>query len=207
MYVLRYLTLALALAISVLRVSAQATLRTLWETCPDFRSEQKDLVLNALDSLEQIQLPHHLYEGLELMQADSLTLGLRDTALSTWSMRLLPLVNGTSLIAVIRTVEKPVADSRVDFYTTDWKPLLGKDLLALPTAQDWAGLSTEKSQRLSALLYPLYMSFRWLPKAGIEMKVSTPTLLNDASRKEDEQLIEQLPPIVLHWDGARFVHK
>ena len=70
---------------------------------------------------------------------DSLTsdyLFLQVTERSAVEMKLLPLVNNTKVICMIRTVNGPVADSRIEFFTTDWQPLAVSDLFT-PVDPDW----------------------------------------------------------------------
>jgi len=61
---------------------------------------------------------------------------LRTTERSTMEMKRLPLVNNTHVICLIRTMEGPVEDSQVLFYTTDWEPLEAMDLFT-PVTKEW----------------------------------------------------------------------
>lgn len=61
---------------------------------------------------------------------------LQTTERSTVEMKLLPLVNDTYVLCMITTINGPVSDSRVDFFTTDWKPLNSSDLFT-PVSTDW----------------------------------------------------------------------
>ncbi|MEG1545579.1 MAG: DUF3256 family protein, partial [Tannerellaceae bacterium] len=59
---------------------------------------------------------------------------LQSTERSTIELKLLPLVNNTFIICMVSTVDGPVSDSRVLFYTTDWKPLPSEEMLSPVTA-------------------------------------------------------------------------
>ena len=48
---------------------------------------------------------------------------LKLNAVTDMQVRLLPLGDTAQVVCVIKTVNKPVAESTVKFYTTDWKPL------------------------------------------------------------------------------------
>lgn len=61
---------------------------------------------------------------------------LQTTERSTVEMKLLPLVNDTYVLCMITTINGPISDSRVDFFTTDWKPLNSSDLFT-PVSTDW----------------------------------------------------------------------
>jgi hypothetical protein len=60
---------------------------------------------------------------------------LQTTERSTVEMKFLPLINGTYIVCVVTTVSAPVADSRVAFFTIDWKPLDASGLWAPPTGE------------------------------------------------------------------------
>lgn len=47
---------------------------------------------------------------------------LQTTERSTVEMKLLPLVNNTYVVCMISTVNGPVPDSRIEFFTTNWEP-------------------------------------------------------------------------------------
>jgi hypothetical protein len=61
---------------------------------------------------------------------------LETTERSTVEMKLLPLINDTHIICVVLTVYAPVADSRVEFYTTEWKKIPDKNLF-MPVNGAW----------------------------------------------------------------------
>jgi hypothetical protein len=61
---------------------------------------------------------------------------LQTTERSTVEMKFLPLINGTHVVCVVTTVSAPVSDSRVAFYTTEWKPL-DASFLWMPPKGEW----------------------------------------------------------------------
>lgn len=74
------------------------------------------------------------YSSLQNLTSDYLF--LQATERSTIEMKLLPLVNNTKVICVVKTVNGPVPDSRVEFYSTEWEPLVASDLFT-PVTADW----------------------------------------------------------------------
>lgn len=74
------------------------------------------------------------YSTLQKLTPDYLL--LQPTDRSTVEMKLLPLVNNTYIVCVVTTVKGPVADSRVEFFTTDWQPLAAQDLFT-PVTPEW----------------------------------------------------------------------
>lgn len=74
------------------------------------------------------------FSSLKNLTSDYLLLQVTDR--STVEMKLLPLVNNTNVICMIKTVDGPVPDSRIEFFTTEWKPLAVSDLFT-PVDADW----------------------------------------------------------------------
>ncbi|MDR2385132.1 MAG: DUF3256 family protein [Tannerella sp.] len=61
---------------------------------------------------------------------------LETTERSSLEIKLLPLINDTYIICVISTVYAPVADSKAEFYTIEWKKLPDKELFT-PITGAW----------------------------------------------------------------------
>lgn len=74
------------------------------------------------------------YSTLQKLTPDYLL--LETTERSTMEMKLLPLVNKTYVVCVITTVNGPVPDSRVEFFTTEWQPLESEDMF-VPVEAGW----------------------------------------------------------------------
>jgi len=58
------------------------------------------------------------------------------TERSTLEIKMLPLVNNTHIVCMVTTIDGPVSDSRVEFFTTDWQLLNATDLFT-PTTSEW----------------------------------------------------------------------
>ena len=74
------------------------------------------------------------FSTLKNLTSDYLLLQVTDR--STIEMKLLPLVNNTNVICLVKTVNGPVPDSRIEFFTTEWEPLAASDLFT-PVEADW----------------------------------------------------------------------
>lgn len=72
---------------------------------------------------------------LELMNEDYLR--LKSTESTRIEMRRLPLINNTYVICMVTTYFGPVADSKVEFFSTDWKPLNTGDIINLAKREDF----------------------------------------------------------------------
>lgn len=185
-------------------LSAQSRLRPYIQKAPDFTEEERELIVNVLDSLPKVKPPHRIYQDLELLHADSTSLTIRTTALSLWSMNLLRRSDGTPLIITINTVERPVADSRIEAFGQDWERMNLKGLLPAPTRDDFVR-SLPKGERagIAKLLYPLALTYSWAPSGALRARPSIPELVEPNT--DTYRTIANLPPITYHWDGQQFI--
>ncbi len=62
------------------------------------------------------------------------------SAQSTWQMKLLTLNDTTKVICTLSTACAPVCDSKIRFYSPDWKELPTSKFLALPVASDFLSI-------------------------------------------------------------------
>lgn len=95
---------------------------------------RKDLV-DLYNSGENAQLKNNMNGTSRLVKLTKDYLLLESTERTTLELKLLPLVNNTFVICKIITVKAPVADSRIAFFSPDWKPLNASDLLEPVTAR------------------------------------------------------------------------
>lgn len=96
---------------------------------------RKDLV-DLYRSGEKARLKNGMNGMSELVKLTKDYLLLQSTERTTVEMKLLPLVNNTFVICRIVTLEGPVKDSRVTFFSPEWKPLHAEDLWS-PVSSDW----------------------------------------------------------------------
>ena len=94
---------------------------------------RKDLV-DLYNSGENAQLKNNMNGTSRLVKLTKDYLLLESTERTTLELKLLPLVNNTFVICKIITVKAPVGDSRIAFFSADWKPLNASDLLEPVTA-------------------------------------------------------------------------
>ncbi len=96
---------------------------------------RKDLV-DLYASGKESRLKNTMNGFSSLLKLTNDYLLLQTTERSSIEMKLLPLVNNTYVVCMIFTVDGPVPDSRIEFFTTDWAPLATSDLFT-PPASDW----------------------------------------------------------------------
>ena len=165
---------------------------------------RKDLV-DLYKAGKPAVLENILFGKSTLQQLTDDYLLLQSTEKSTLELKLLPLVNNTFIICMIETVYAPVADSRVSFYSTEWKPLPADELFTPPTAA-WFWL--EGADRF--VLEYLSQSELFLVKYSLSADdqrltatYTTPQFLDEESRQSVSPLLKSVPKIY-EWKFGRF---
>lgn len=103
---------------------------------PQLESEWRKDLIDLYKSEKEARLQNMMGGYSELNSLTDDYLSLRSTERTTIELKLLPLVNNTHIICMVTTVEGPVADSRVDFFTTEWEPLESTALFT-PVDGEW----------------------------------------------------------------------
>lgn len=101
-----------------------------------YKAGQGDSIANRLGNeayLEKLDSVHHL-------------IVVKNTANSTFEMKLLSLDDGNQVIGIIRTVCGPICQSMVEFYDTAWNPV--KLQFIMPKAIDWINTSGFDNQNV-----------------------------------------------------------
>ncbi len=111
-----------------------------------FGNMPKDLMLlvdsiprQDLIDLYKSNLPAHVKDKLNgKITLNSLNEDFIELRAGNFSVQiaLLKLVNDSKIVCLIQTVCAPVCDSRLNFYTVDWKPLDTSDFI-LPADTSW----------------------------------------------------------------------
>jgi len=168
--------------------------------CVDFlASNMKAQVTNRYNRQSELKV---LTKDYLLLQA---------TPQSLWEMKLLPVNDSTKIVCFIRSVCAPVCDSRVEFYTTDWKPLVRSEYLKPPMADSFF-LPTDSlhTDRLALLRKEADLTFLKASLSPDNASLSYTYTTMDFVRKETaEKLRPYLRPLPLRyeWNGVRFERK
>ena len=97
-----------------------------------WRKDLVDLYISGKES--RLKNTMNGFSTLQKLTNDYLL--LQTTERSTVEMKLLPLVNNTYVVCMISTVNGPVPDSRIEFFTTNWEPLATSDLFTAASHLD-----------------------------------------------------------------------
>jgi len=145
--------------------------------------------------------------SIKKMTADYLL--LQTSERSTLEIKLLPLINDTYLACVITTVNAPVADSKVNFFSLEWKPLPETDILQ-PITFDWFIKEdiNKNNQEFLHVLSTLDMhlfNYQLSPEnQTLTVSYTTPEYLNSEEREKVKPFLKETTK-VYHWKSGRFI--
>lgn len=100
---------------------------------PGFSEADKTMLL--VDTAINV-IPYSLGNIERLKYTDSY-LQIKTSGVGTLQIKLLPLVNNTKIICVIKTVCGKACDSDIRFYSTDWSPIESRDLMPAFSAESF----------------------------------------------------------------------
>ena len=127
---------------------------------------------------------------------------------NSFEIILLSLINESKMICTIQTVCAPVCDSKISFYTTDWKPLDASNFITIADAssfvKDDIELDDEAFLAAKAALDMDLMELHINPQDQTLIQTyNTPSYLSeDAYQKIQPYLKEE--PKVYHWNKLQF---
>ena len=210
----QYALLALVLLSALYRVEAQqvkasSALLEAFSKTNILDEERRQRVISLLSQDTTLILPLDLELDAELVAFSDRTLRLKTSAVGSWELRLLPLLNSSSLTSVIERVTRPQADARITFLDQEGE-VIKTEIVALPTAEDFLRSlqlpETSSGYRLRELLRPLHYQLSWADGQA-DVLLVTPSLLlteEDKASTELAALIAQLPSLASVWDGKSF---
>ncbi|WP_085535155.1 DUF3256 family protein [Massilibacteroides vaginae] len=133
---------------------------------------------------------------------------LQSTERSTVEIKLLPLINNTNIICMITTINAPVADSRIGFFTTEWHPLSSDDLFT-PVKGDWfvkedADKSADAYKDAISRLDMELIKYNLNPdNLTLTATYTTPLYLSSEERGKVTPYIKETPKLFT-WENSRF---
>lgn len=131
---MRKLIILCVLLLSSFNMQAQQNINSVILSLPDhiiycLEASQKDLLVTADPAdTSVVTISTNLYSNIRRLSITDTYVSLQTSDVSTTQIKLLPLVNNSRIICVVKTVCGGVCDSRISFYTTDWKPIVSSDL-------------------------------------------------------------------------------
>lgn len=161
-----------------------------------------------LESNMKARVKNRFDRTSEMKKMTSDYLFLQETSQSTVEMKLLPLNDSVRVICYVKTVCGPVCDSRVRFFSADWKELPASEYLLPPQEDDFYILTdtTERDKleklRAKADMYLLKASLSEQDRS-ITFTYTTPEYLNEEESRELSPFLRK-DPVVLEWKNGRY---
>lgn len=161
-----------------------------------------------LESNMKARVKNRFDRTSEMKKMTSDYLFLQETSQSTVEMKLLPLNDSVRVICYVKTVCGPVCDSRVRFFSADWKELPASEYLLPPQEDDFYILTdtTERDKleklRAKADMYLLKASLSEQDRS-ITFTYTTPEYLNEEESRELSSFLRK-DPVVLEWKNGRY---
>ena len=165
---------------------------------------RKDLV-DLYKSGKEAKLKNMMNGTSTLLKLTDNYLLLQPSSRSQVEMKLLPLINNTFVVCMVTTVEGPVADSRIAFYTTDWQPLENSDLIAFATGEWYLKKEADAGQLEEArsLLDMDLIRYDLNPDSlTLKATYTTPEYLDKESREKVAPCLAG--PLVYEWRRSHF---
>lgn len=174
------------------------------EYLPAFTEADKTMLL--VDSSLSV-IPYALGE-IERLEYTDTFLSLRTSEVGTMQIKILPLVNKTHVIALIKTVCSGVCDSNIRFFTTNWEEIEKESLLPVILPHlffDQSKMDTLEFKWASSKIdiYPLQFQFK---NDGNDLQVIF-DITNHLSTQDATKLKPYLEreTINLTWNMSTFV--
>lgn len=136
------LSLIALLSIEGTRAQTEQRMAHLFKAMPDSlmpllsTNNRRDMV-DFLQNNMQARVRDNFGNYAELKALNDTYLRLESTAKSSTEMKLLQTTDSTDIVALIRTVKAPAADSQVAFYNTQWQRLRWLELPTPSIASFW----------------------------------------------------------------------
>ena len=137
--------------------------------------------------------------SIDTLTADFLSVHMNDVY--TLQMKILPTSSGDSLLCLVQTYAGPQPESRISFYTPDWKVLSMPQMHLDVDLQRPDTMSEGDFNKLQALFDPKLISFSLSPSTA-ELVVA----LSPADISEEEKANIKLLQLQnkLNWNGKTF---
>ncbi|HUI32967.1 MAG: DUF3256 family protein [Dysgonamonadaceae bacterium] len=186
------------------------TIDTVFKTMPDeflpaFSEANKTMLLMDT-SLSVIPYPLGKIERLEYTDT---FLSLKTSDVGTLQMKLLPLVNNTQIISVVKTIcSKKVCDSEIRFFSDKWEEIDKNRLM--PDIQPEIFFDASKLNTLDFKvaashinIYPLHFQFN-KENDDLSIKFDFTGFLSSEDLKKIEPFVEK-ENLILSWNKSMFV--
>ena len=137
--------------------------------------------------------------SIDTLTADFLSVRMNDVY--TLQMKMLPTSSGDSLLCLVQTYAGPQPESRIAFYSPDWKALSMPQMHLDVDLQRPDTMSEGDFNKLQALFDPKLISFSLSPSSAELVVALSPAAISEEEKANIKRLKLQNK---LNWNGKTF---
>ena len=137
--------------------------------------------------------------SIDTLTADFLSVRMNDVY--TLQMKMLPTSSGDSLLCLVQTYAGPQPESRIAFYSPDWKALSMPQMHLDVDLQRPDTMSEGDFNKLQALFDPKLISFSLSPSSAELVVALSPAAISEEGKANIKRLNLQNK---LNWNGKTF---
>ena len=137
--------------------------------------------------------------SIDTLTADFLSVRMNDVY--TLQMKMLPTSSGDSLLCLVQTYAGPQPESRIAFYSPDWKALSMPQMHLDVDLQRPDTMSEGDFNKLQALFDPKLVSFSLSPSSAELVVALSPAAISEEEKANIKRLKLQNK---LNWNGKTF---
>lgn len=207
--------LSFLLLLNVIAAAARVTIKDVITTIPEdvvpyIQAEQRAEIHNFLKSKDTLTVKNALEGNTSVEVTGNDYALIRLNKITDLHIKLLPVNDSTSIICIVKTINRPVKESTVNFYTEEWDEI--KKDFDLPQAEDAGALLALFTQRpadmsektyaeLTSYIDPVMINIEVSETENIlKYNLSLPFVDNDVKTKVNA-IIKQN---TFKWNGDRF---
>lgn len=142
---MRKAILTISFILSFFAVQAQEA-KALFDSIPEsilplLSSVNRADFIDFLESKMKAEVKNKFEGTSEMTDLTDDYIRIKLTERTTWEMKVLPQNDSTKIVCVVSTACGPVCDSRVSFFTTNWKKIPVSDYIEFPVMDDYFQLT------------------------------------------------------------------
>ncbi|NDV77928.1 DUF3256 family protein [Dysgonomonas sp. 511] len=168
----------------------------------------KDILLSRPGDTLQVEVEREVPGSVKRLAMTSDFIHLKTSDAGTTQIKLLPLINDSKIICVVKTVCGGVCDSRIAFYTTKWTPIAEGNLFRPVTRDEFVRADADRNSQGFKNAYaaldmdPIKMKLS-PDKLSLTIEYDIEGYLPEEDYKEIKPFLKE-EPIVLNWDKISF---
>lgn len=210
---MKRITVLITLLITLLLNSYGQTLSDAIKSMPEdiiwgLTTEQKDEILaNQTDSIVTVS-GNSLYNKYIRENISDTFISIQTSDAGNVQIKLLPLINNTNIICVVKTVCKDFCDSNISFYTQDWTEIKDKSLFPTPELSWFIKSNIEKHsdeyKNAIAVVDILPIKLSLSPNSNsIQIELNIEKYLDEKNYTTLTAFLQDSPK-ELKWDKTKF---